>query len=117
MLSIAGVSLRPSFVASLDPLDTALWPEAVWSVPASCDSAPGTFVFTSDAELVGLVITIGRARAIVPAATLLAAADRLLNQTTAPPGTLGVDVQPLTERCRVAHGRRERRGRHVGRSR
>lgn len=96
-VSSAGVSLRPSFVASLDPLETALWPEALWSVPASCDLAPGAFVFTSDAELVGLVITVATDRAIVPAATLLAEADRLLNAPKTTAGTLGVDVQSLTE--------------------
>jgi S1-C subfamily serine protease len=44
----------------------------------------------------GLVIAIAADRAIVPAATLLAEADRLPNVPKTTAGSLGIDVQPLT---------------------
>ena len=70
-VSPTGVSLRPAFVGSLDPMESPLWTEALWAVPEHSDLAPGSFVFTSDAELVGMVIAYGAERAIVPGATLL----------------------------------------------
>ena len=96
-VSSTAVSLRPAFVGTLDPLATALWPEAVWVVPDAGDLHPGTFLFTNEGEVVGLVIAHGAARAIVPGATLFAEADRLLERGLASAGSLGVDVQGLTE--------------------
>lgn len=96
-VSPKGVSLRPAFVGSLDPMDSPLWSEAAWTVPERSDLAPGSFLFTSDAELVGMVIGYGVERAIVPGATLLAEADRLVARPRAPAGTIGVEVQALTE--------------------
>ncbi len=96
-VSPKGVSLRPAFVGSLDPMDSPLWSEALWTVRASSDLMPGSFLFTSNAELVGLVIAYGVERAIVPGATLLAEADRLLERPKAPAGAIGVEVQALTE--------------------
>lgn len=96
-VSPKGVSLRPAFAGSLDPMESPLWSEALWTVPASSDLAPGSFLFTSDAELVGLVIAYGVERAIVPGATLLAEADRLLERPKATAGAIGIEVQALTE--------------------
>lgn len=96
-VSPKGVSLRPAFVGSLDPMDSPLWSEALWTVPERSDLAPGSFLFTSNAELVGMVIAYGVERAIVPGATLLAEADRLVERPRAPAGTIGIEVQALTE--------------------
>lgn len=96
-VSPKGVSLRPAFVGSLDPMDSPLWSEALWTVPASSDLAPGSFLFTSNAELAGLVIAYGLERGIVPAATLLAEANRLFESPKAPAGAIGIEVQALTE--------------------
>jgi hypothetical protein len=96
-VSASGVSLRPVFMGSLNPVVSPLWSDAVWTVPESGDLAPGSFLFTTDAELVGLVIGYGHERAIVQGATLLAAADQLVTGPRAAAGTIGVDVQPLTE--------------------
>ncbi len=95
-VSVLGVSLRPVFVGSLDPVDSPLWSEAVWAVPAHTDLVPGSFVFTNGADLVGLVIADGERLVIVPGTTVLAAADRLLTMPARPVGTLGVEVQALT---------------------
>ena len=55
-VSPQGVSLRPAFVGSLDPMDTALSSEPLWAVPRGADLIAGSFLFTSSAELAGLVI-------------------------------------------------------------
>ena len=96
-VSPKGVSLRPAFLGSLNPMDSPLWAEALWAVPERSDLAPGSFLFTSNGELVGMVIAYGAERAIVPAATLLAEADRLIERPRPTAGTLGIDVQALTE--------------------
>jgi hypothetical protein len=96
-VSANGVSLRPAFVGSLDPMESSLWPEPLWAVPTQSDLAPGSFVFTSNLELVGLVISYGVERVIVPGGTLRAEADRLLARPKAPAGSIGIAVQTLTE--------------------
>jgi hypothetical protein len=95
-VSPKGVSLRPAFVGSLDPVDSPLWSEAAWTVPERSDLAAGSFLFTSNAELVGMV-GYGVERVIVPGATLLAEADRLLARPRTPAGTIGIEVQALTD--------------------
>ena len=99
-----GVSLRPAFVGSLAPISSALWPEALWTVPPNSDLSPGSFLFTSAGEFVGLVTAYGAERAIVPGGTLFAEADRLLSRPKRPAGTIGMQVQRLTESIAAATG-------------
>jgi S1-C subfamily serine protease len=98
-VSAAGVSLRPTFVGSLRPAATPLWSEEIWMLPPGSDLRPGAFLFTTgDTELVGMVIAhSGSGRAIVPGKTLLSEALRLRERPRRPGGTLGIDVQALTE--------------------
>ena len=96
-VSSQGMSLRPVFVGSLAPMDRPLWSEPIWAVPGGSDLAPGSFVFTNSAELVGLVFAHDAESVVVPGATLLAEADRLLNTLRGPAGTVGLEVQALTE--------------------
>jgi PDZ domain len=103
-VSRQGVSLRPVFVGSLDPVDSALWTQPVWAVPAQSDLVPGSFLFTSNAELVGLVVSSAHELVVVPGAILLAEADRLLSAPEAPPGSLGLEVQAMTEALAAATG-------------
>lgn len=91
-----GVSLRPVFVGSLDPAESALWSDPLWVVPMHTDLAPGSFLFTSSAELAGLVIANSGRLAIVPGATVLAEAERLLATPPGPAGAIGIAVQDLT---------------------
>ena len=91
-----GVSLRPAFVAALVPSDGAAWPGTIWTVPPGSGLDPGSFVFTTTGELVGLVITSRNGLAVVPGATLMAEAERLVSAPPGPPGTIGVEVQALT---------------------
>jgi hypothetical protein len=95
-VSPEGVSLRPVFVGSLNPVDSPLWSEPVWAVPGRTDLAPGSFLFTSSAELAGLVTAHGGALAIVPGGTVLAEAERLLATPPGPAGAIGIEVQNLT---------------------
>jgi hypothetical protein len=95
-VSVEGVSLRPAFIGSLDPIDSPLWSGPVWAVPGRTELAPGSFLFTSSAELAGLVIADRGGRAIVPGGTVLAEAERLLATPPGPPGTIGIQVQDLT---------------------
>jgi len=96
-VSPLGTSLRPVFVGSLDPIDSPAWSAPVWAVPERSDLAPGSFVFTNTAELVGLAIAREGELAIVPGLTVLAEADRLLDTRQGIPGTAGLEVQALTE--------------------
>ena len=95
-VSPEGVSLRPVFVGSLDPVDDPLWPEPLWVVPGHTDLAAGSFLFTNSAELAGLVMTYRGGLAIVPGGTVLAEAERLLATPPGPPGAIGLEVQDLT---------------------
>jgi S1-C subfamily serine protease len=95
-VSPEGVSLRPAFVGSLDPIDSPLWPEPLWAVPAATDLAAGSFLFTNGAEFAGLVIADRGALVIVPGATVLAEAARLVTTPPGPPGAIGIEVQDLT---------------------
>jgi serine protease DegQ len=95
--SEAGLSLRPTFVGSLQPTATAMWPDPVWVLPTDIDVTPGAFLFTtSGGEFVGMVIARDGTRAVVPGATVLAEADRIREAPRVSPGTLGVNVQALT---------------------
>ncbi len=101
------IALRPIFVASLDQRTSPLWSEPVWALPPSADLRTGSFVFTTDAELVGLVIEDGTVPVIVPGATVLAEADRLLRAPPTQPGTFGLEVQPLTQALAAVTGATE----------
>ena len=92
----ARIALRPVFVDALEPVATALWPDAIWRVGRSSDLPLGSFIFTTAGEFVGAVIDYGSRPAIVPAGVLLGHAERLLARPIVPAGDLGVRVQALT---------------------
>lgn len=99
-----GVSLRPVFVGSLRSIGSPLWPGQIWAVPDRTELDAGTFLFTVEGALAGLVIEREGKPAIVPAATLTATADRLLKEGRRTRGWLGVEVQPLTPQLAAATG-------------
>jgi hypothetical protein len=103
-VSTGNVALRPVFVGSLVVMESPLWQEPIWLTPASSELAPGSFVFTTDALLVGIVIDEGRQSAILPGTLLLKEADRLLNHPPGPSGELGIQVQDLTTPIAKATG-------------
>lgn len=101
-----GISLRPVFVGTLSSLTSPMWPDSIWGLPSQTDLAPGTFVFASEGSLAGLVVEDAGRRAIVPGSVLLGVADRLLQESDAPDGQIGVSVQPLSAAIRSATGAR-----------
>jgi len=95
-VNAAGVSLYPIFIGSLAAAETPLWTEPVWTAPPGTPLVPGSWLFTTDAELAGLVVTHDGAAVIVPIALVLAEAERLLSIPPGSSGVLGVEVQALT---------------------
>ena len=102
-----GVSLRPVFVGTLHLVTTPLWRDQLWAMPPLTDVTSGTFVFALDGSLAGAVAPYGNRYAIVPAETLFAAANRLL-EGAAPrtPGDIGLTVAPLASDVASASGAR-----------
>lgn len=95
-VSPGGVSLRPVFVGAFDEVDSPLWAGPIWFTPLGSGLVPGSFVFTVNSELVGLVVKQDSGIAIVPGPTILAAAERLLAQPRQATATAGIEVQALT---------------------
>jgi membrane-associated protease RseP (regulator of RpoE activity) len=100
------LALRPVFVSGLFPVSSALWPGEIWMLPSATQIAAGTFVFTTEGAFSGLVVEKGGRAAIVPAVTLLKAADQLIQAGSSEPGTIGITVQPLSESVSSATGAR-----------
>jgi membrane-associated protease RseP (regulator of RpoE activity) len=91
-----GASIRPVFLGALYPVASPLWdPAAIWAVPQGTALRAGTFLFTTEAALIGLVIEREGQPIIVPGETLVATANRLLLEGHRQAGRLGVDVQAL----------------------
>jgi hypothetical protein len=103
-ISAAGVSLRPVYVGSFAAVDNPRWPGQEWQLPSDPGLAPGSFLFTADAAVAGLVVDHGDGRSLVPAATVMAEADRLLARPATMRSYVGVDVQPLTASLSRATG-------------
>jgi S1-C subfamily serine protease len=103
-VSRAGTSLRPVFVGSLSPLSSPTWSGPIWALPGSTGIAAGTFVFTVDGEVAGLVVERDGRHAIVPAGTVVAVAERLAREGPGRPGYLGIQAQALTPDLGVATG-------------
>ena len=98
------ISLQPTFIGSLAPIETPQWAGAVWALPMDAAVSPGALLFTEQGELVGVVVQSDAGPAIVPARVLLAAAERLLDSPPKAAAELGVDVETLTARLAAATG-------------
>lgn len=98
------VSVRPVFVGALEPIASALWPDDIWVAPGGTDIEPGSFLFTNNAELVGMVVQENNTSAIVPASVLMAEVQRLAIRPPQAPSTIGVEVQTLTPAVSAATG-------------
>lgn len=90
------VSLYPVFIGSLTPIATPLWSDQVWAAPPGTPLVPGALLFTTDAELAGLVVALDGEAMIVPIALVLAEAERMLSAPPNVGGFVGVEVQALT---------------------
>ena len=103
-VSPAGVSLRPVFVGSFHAVLTPIWAEPLWALPDRMGLVPGTFVFTLDGELAGLVVEHDGRPALVPANDVVSAAYRIVREDQKPPARVGVEVQPLNAGLVAATG-------------
>jgi hypothetical protein len=102
--SASRVSLRPVFVASLEPITRPAWSGQIWRTASPADLEPGSFVFTTAGDLAGLVIDDSGDRAIVGPDVLKVAIDRLRDSPDRGRAQLGLAVQPLTRRLAAATG-------------
>jgi serine protease Do len=96
-VSREGTALRPIFLGALYDLTSPIWdPPTIWAVPPMTGLEVGTFLFTTEGALVGLVIEREGRPAIVPGETLMTTAARLMSEGMRPTGRIGVDVQTLS---------------------
>jgi hypothetical protein len=104
-MSSQGMSLRPVFLGAFYPVASPIWdPAVLWTVPRTSGLDSGTFLFTTDGALVGLLIEREGRLTIVPGETLIATANRLLLEGHRQVGRLGVDVQALSPALATATG-------------
>lgn len=88
------ISLRPIFVGSLVPVESAAWQGSIWRLPPGLTLSPGTFVFTTDGLLAGAAVEHAGALSIVPGRLVLEEAGRLGLKVPHVPAYLGITVQP-----------------------
>ena len=86
-VSSGALSVRPVFVGSLTATRSPLWSQPVWVIPADTDLTPGSFVFTTDALLAGVVVEEEQQLAIVPGRACLPKPSGSSNSLRADSGT------------------------------
>ena len=104
VLASDDVALRPVFIASLEETTDPAWADRLWLLPAATDVGAGDLLFTTDAQLAGMVLPSRDRLALVPGRALLEQAQRLLATPPRPPGIIGVEVQGLTPALGKATG-------------
>ena len=98
------LALQPVIAGPLVPTSTPLWRQPLWRLPAGSEATAGSFVFTTDARLAGLVVDLADTTAIVPAPVLVEEVNRLRTSGARTRGYVGVDVQALTPSIARATG-------------
>ncbi|MEW6321055.1 MAG: S1C family serine protease [Acidobacteriota bacterium] len=94
--SHGGVALRPLFLGRADRFESARWSARLLALGNTDVAAEGAFVFSLDGELIGMVVTEGGSRAVVPAATLTRVAESLIESGTRSFTNFGLSLQSLT---------------------
>jgi hypothetical protein len=98
------VALRPVFVGSLQGIRDTRWDGELWRLPGGAPVAAGVFLFTNNAELVGLVVDLDSGRAVGPARLLLETGDRVLDLRAVHRAPPGFQVAELTPSLSAATG-------------
>jgi hypothetical protein len=98
------VTLGPLFVPALRPHWSPAWSGPVWLIAFDAARETGAFVFTPGGELVGALVRLEETTAIVPAETLLADTQRLLQRGRLAQGRIGIQAQAVTGRLAAATG-------------
>lgn len=94
--SHSGPTLRPVYVGSMNEASSPIWGGSVWTLPVPFDVTPGTFLFTVDGSLAGLVVSRNSRPTLVAGETLLALAERIAREGQKRRGRLGIEVQPMS---------------------
>jgi hypothetical protein len=102
--SSVGVSVRPIFVGALDTVASPIWSGALWKLPQHIDVPPGSFLFSVDGALAGLVADGAGGLMLVPGEAIKANVDRLRDDPDREYGEVGIHVQPLAARTAEAAG-------------
>jgi S1-C subfamily serine protease len=92
----AGITLRPFLARGVTEKVVKGWRQPLWRLPATAVVAPGTALFTTNAEFVGIVVNDQPGMALAPADTMLNEMDRLLTRSNRTAGDLAVEVEAVT---------------------
>ena len=92
----AGVTLRPFLARGVTEKVVKGWRQPLWRLPATAAIAPGTALFTTSAEFVGIVVNDQGGTALAPAQAVLDEMDRLLARSDRTAGDLAIEVEELT---------------------
>jgi hypothetical protein len=104
MLAGADVALRPLLVSTFEVMPAAAWSGPVWRLPPDTTVPEGSFLFTNEGALAGLVIDVEGTRAVASAESVLAGAEVLGQRPAGGGGSLGLEVQALTSDLAEATG-------------
>ncbi len=91
----AGVTLRPVFVGRSDQFSDPRWTRPLLPL-GGASAIPGSLMFALNGQFVGVVTPEGSTPAIAGAQDALATIERLMTRPPAPPGDIGISVQPMT---------------------
>jgi S1-C subfamily serine protease len=92
----AGITLRPFLARGVTEKVVKGWRQPLWRLPATAVAGPGTVLFTTNAEFVGIVVNDQTEMALAPAETILDEMDRLLTRSNRTAGDLAVEVESVT---------------------
>ena len=92
----AGVTLRPFLARGVTEHVVRGWRQPLWRLPPTAAIAPGTALFTTSAEFVGIVVNDQSGPVLAPAQTVLDEMDRLLGRSNRTAGDLAIEVDELT---------------------
>lgn len=95
-IRLGEVATRPIFIGPIEAMTSRIWSDVVWGLSDSTGLRPGTFLFTTEGVLAGLVSDIDGRLVIVPAETLALSVARLRSEGHREYGWLGIEAQPLT---------------------
>jgi S1-C subfamily serine protease len=92
----AGVTLRPFLARGATEQVVKGWRQPLWRLPNAAVTTAGTALFTTNAELVGIVVNDQGTLVLAPAQTILDEMDQLLTRNNRAAGELAIEVEAVT---------------------